>query len=253
MDSIPNTEMEPNMKRVLRHPFLVLLLALVLLLVLYPILRDVLDAPVLFDALITIVFLAAMPVIFKTRHLRALALFLGAPSLIGVWTGYFLPGLPRAPLAVAFHAFAVLFFAFTIVTILGTILRAGTVTADGIYGALCGYLLVGLAFAHVYCIIESVIPGSFRGDEKFMAQIQAQHDRQFLLSYFSFITLTTVGYGDIVPTSASARSVAVVEAILGQFYIAVLLAQLIGMRVAHALSTPQSDASGNPSGPRNGT
>jgi hypothetical protein len=238
------------MEWLLRRKFLVLLVALLLVLVVYPLLRDVFDARIVMDILFMILFLAALQVVFIKGHLRILALVLGIPTMVGLWTGYFLPGLPRMPLAIAFHLLAVLFFAFTIATILWVIVRAPEITADSIYGAFCGYFLVGLAFGHLFCAIEFVIPGSFRGDTVFHTQLEAEHHRHFLLTYFSFITLTTVGYGDIVPISASARALAVVEAILGQFYIAVLIAELIGKRVAQALAGPPIDAMSKGTGPR---
>jgi voltage-gated potassium channel len=232
------------MEWLLRRRFLALLVALLMLLIIYPVLHDVFDAQIVVDVLVTLVFLAALQVVFTRGHLRALALLLGIPTLVGVWTGYFLPGLPRMPLAITFHVLAVLFFAFTIATILRAIHRESSVSADSIYGAFCGYFLAGMAFGHLYCVIELAIPGSFRGDADFMTQLQTEHHRHFLLSYFSFITLTTVGYGDVVPARATARALAVVEAILGQFYIAVLLAELIGKRVAQALTAPPSDSPG---------
>jgi voltage-gated potassium channel len=110
------------------------------------------------------------------------------------------------------------------------------VSAESICGALCGYMLLGLAFGHLYCILESITPGAFHGDAEFAIQLRDQSRRHFLLTYFSFATLTTVGYGDITPVRDSARGLSVVEAILGQLYLAVLIAELIGKRVAQALS-----------------
>jgi hypothetical protein len=250
IELILNQEVDANMEWLLGRRFLVLLIALLLALVVYPVLHDTFDARIVMDIVFMILFLAALQVVFIKGHLRIFALVLGIPTMVGLWTGYFLPGLPRMPLAIAFHLFAVLFFAFTIATILWVIIRAPNITADSIYGAFCGYFLVGLAFGHLYWAIEYIIPGSFRGDVVFHAQLQDEHRRRFLLTYFSFITLTTVGYGDIVPVSASARAFAVVEAILGQFYIAVLIAELIGKRVAQALTGPPSDADNKRSGPR---
>jgi voltage-gated potassium channel len=231
-----------------RRRFLALLLALVLLLVVYPLLRGVAGTRLLFDALLTLVFLAAVPAVFTQKQLRLLAVALAVPTVVGAWTGYLLPGLPRPPLVVAFHLVAALFFALTVGTILLDIFRAESVSADGIYGALCGYLLVGLVFGHLYCLLECVAPGSFRGTEGFVVQLEDEEQCHFLLTYFSLVTLTTVGYGAIVPASDAARGLAVVEAVMGQFYIGVLVAELIGLKVSQAVAarSPGPGASGSP-------
>src|SRR5262249_16444355 len=149
---------------------------------------------------------------------------------------YVLPGLPRIPLLVGFHLVAALLFGFTVATILRAIHKEASVSADAIYGALCGYLLVGAAFGHLYCLTEALNPGSFRGSEQFSTQLEMDDRHHFMLIYFSFVTLTSVGYGDITPGSGIVRSLAVVEAMMGQFYIAVLIGELIGKRVSQAVS-----------------
>jgi len=227
-----------------RWRFLALLLTLVMLLVVYPVLSDVFDARLLLDALLSVVFLCGSLVIFSQRHLRLVALVLGIPTLAGLWTGYAFPGLPRQPLALGFHVCAVLFFGFTVAVILLAVHKEETVSADAIYGAFCGYLLTGLLFGHLYGLVESLSPGSFQGNADFTAKLQDEDHRHFVLTYFSFVTLTTVGYGDITPSKNAGRGLAVVEAIMGQFYIAVLVAELIGKRVAQAITGPGPESKG---------
>jgi hypothetical protein len=194
-----------------------------------------------FDALVTVVFLAALLAVGPKGPGRLPALLLGIPTLVGAWTGYVLPGLPRPPLACGFHLAAALFLGFAAATILRAIHREEGVSADSVYGAFCGYLLVGLAFGHLYCLAEAMRPGSFAGAKDVMTHLQDEDRRHSLLTYFSFLTLTTVGYGDITPASAPARALAALEALLGQFYIAVIIAEIIGKRVAQAISGRRSD------------
>lgn len=221
------------MERLRRRRFLLLLLTLLALLVVYPLLRAAGGAQLLFDAIYSLVFLAAFLVVFSSRRSQVIALLLGIPTAVGAWTQYVLPGLPRAPWAVGFHLAAALFLAFAVATILRSIYSDENITSDSIYGAFSGYLLVGLAFGHLYCIAETIIPGCFHGQQHFVAQLSDQEHQRVLLTYFSFITLTTVGYGDITPMNEIVGGLAVVEAVLGQFYIAVLIAELIGKRVSH--------------------
>ena len=118
------------------------------------------------------------------------------------------------------------------VSILGDVLRAGRVTANKIYGALCVYLLVGFTFAFIYAILEQLQPGSFSVPEE-TGQAADYMGKVMRMRYFSFVTLTTVGFGDIVPRSAAARTFATLEAIMGQIYLAVLVARLVGLHIVH--------------------
>jgi Ion channel len=225
-----------------RRRFLVLFIALIVLLVGYPPMHEIEGARLLFDAMGTAVFIAGLLVAFRKRYSRVIGLLLGIPTLVGAWTGYVFPNLPRLHLAFFFHLFAAVFLVVIAVAILAAIFNEEKVSADSIYGALCGYLLTGLAFGHIYCVIEILAPGSFHGPAELVGRLQEPDHRHFVLSYFSFVTLTTVGYGDITPGNASARAWAIVEAIVGQFYIAVLVAELIGKRVGQVIADREAAA-----------
>ena len=217
-----------------RRKHLALLAALLLLLVVYPVLESV-GGQVLLDVLLTIVFLTSFAVVFEGRG-RLLVVLLGVPTLIGQWTGYALPDTPRAGVGIGFHLVSASFLFACIALILKAIHREPKVSLDDVCGALCGYLLVGVAFSHLYCLTEALAPGSFRGVPASAPPDGAR--LRLALIYFSLVTLTTLGYGDVVPAGDGARGLAVVEAVLGQFYLAVLLAELIGKRVSQALSEP---------------
>lgn len=218
-----------------RHKYRTLFFVLIALIVLFPLLRSARGTRVLLDAVIALVFLVSIVNVFTTPLLRVAAIVLAVPTLVGVATGYLLPGVPRVELATGLHLLAATYFGFTIGVILRGFRRESGVSADAVYGAFCGYMLLGLAFGHLYCVAELLQPGSFRGDDFGKPSDDGHH---FLLTYFSFLTLTTVGYGDITPGSDPARGLAVVEAIAGQFYLAVLVAELIGKRVSQAFSPP---------------
>ena len=218
-----------------RWKYRALLIALLFLIVVYPTMRGALAVRLVYEVLMATVFLAALMIVFTPRT-RFLAVALGAPTLVGLWTGYVLPDLPRVALGLSFHVAAVLFLAFTLITILTEVHRQDRVDADSIYGALGGYLLLGLGFGHLYCILETVTPGSFRVTDEVLAQLRDEGHVHFQLTYFSLATLTTVGFGDIVPAKPGARGLAVVEAMLGQFYVAALLGELIGKKVSQALA-----------------
>lgn len=237
------------MQMLLRRRFQVLLGALLLLLVLHPFLAQMLVSGVLFNAFVSLVFLAAMVVLFKDKHPRVLALVLGVPTVLGAWLSYALPGTPDPPATVTFHLVATFFFGFTVTIILRTIYQEETVSIDSIYGAFCGYLLVAIAFGHLYCCLETLTPGSFRRTNLGNAVLIPVQDRHYLLTYFSIITLTTVGFGDITPVKEAGEGLAAVEAVIGQFYVAVLVAELIGQRVSQAIAAREANTRNNTAPP----
>jgi len=216
-----------------------LFLALMLLLLGYPLVHLSYSARIIYDSLMTLVFLASLGIIFTDNRLRFLAVVLALPTLFSGWTGHMLPGFPHEPLVRGYHVIAMVFLSLTITVILRDLSRQKTVTVDSIYAAFSGYMLAGLGFGHAYCLVEELMPGSFQGIDH-SAAIDGTGHLRYLLSYFSFMTLTTVGYGDITPQSSIARGLATIEAIVGQFYIAVLIAELIGKRVSQAIVSQQS-------------
>jgi len=98
------------------------------------------------------------------------------------------------------------------------------ISANRIVGAICLYLILGVIWALSYALLEATVPGSFKG----LTEQAASADWNPDWLYFSFVTLTTLGYGDITPLTFSARSLSYFEAIIGQFYLAVLVAGLVG-------------------------
>lgn len=187
---------------------------------------------------LSIIFLISLMIFITDRSYRIIAVFIGLPTLVGMWAGLFIPGIPQLHQAVVLHLLAALFFGFTIGGILRDIHREKGITTDSVYGAFCGYFMVGLAFGHLFEVIELLHPNSLRGEGLSSATTDAR--MHILLTYFSFITLTTVGYGDITPNSDTVRGLVMLEAIVGQFYIAVLIADLIGKRVGQAMRPPEA-------------
>jgi hypothetical protein len=124
--------------------------------------------------------------------------------------------------------------------ILREVFRPGKIAADKIYGAICVYLLLGYAWAFAYALLEQIQPGSFSvpAEDGAAAEYIA---RVMRMRYFSFVTLTTVGFGDILPRSSTARTFATLEAIMGQMYLAVLVARLVGLHIVHGNSETARD------------
>jgi hypothetical protein len=103
--------------------------------------------------------------------------------------------------------------------ILAYVLQSGEVTADTLFASVVAYLFIGLAFARVYEVIQTLHPGSFGPSEAPYSYLE--------LSYFSLVTIATLGYGDILPRIPLTQVLSVLEAVVGQFYVAMLVAWLV--------------------------
>jgi voltage-gated potassium channel len=122
-----------------------------------------------------------------------------------------------------------LFCVLSMITAMKHILFSGEITLNKIVGSVCIYLLIGVIWGLLYIFISYAEPGAFNG-------LAHENDKIWSFIYFSFVTLTTLGYGDISPAIPLARTLAYIEAIFGQFYLAVLVASLVS---AHLAKRPQ--------------
>jgi hypothetical protein len=102
-------------------------------------------------------------------------------------------------------------------------------------GAACIYLLAGILWGFAYTALEIVTPNSFIVSAPDMKHVDLNDEPGWLV-YFSFTTLTTVGFGDVLPAKAFARSLSVLEAVVGQIMLVVMMARLVGLHVAHTTS-----------------
>ena len=148
-----------------------------------------------------------------------------AAALLVRWADWLLPAADLAQ----WHAASLLVtFGLFSVVVLAQVFRSGPVTIHRIQGAIAVYLLLGLAWASAYQLV------ALRHPEAFAGAIGGEEGSEGLpqrFIYYSFVTLTTLGYGDITPVHPVARSLAVLEALVGQLYPAILLARLVSLQV----------------------
>jgi voltage-gated potassium channel len=140
--------------------------------------------------------------------------------------------------AITSHA---LLFMFCAASILGIVFRMRRITLDGILASVVVYELIGLVFAQIYTLARLINPVSLQMPPSVAANTE---NFQVEMIYYSFVTLATLGYGDIVPDTNVTRSVAIVEAVIGQFYVAVVVALLVSAFVAQRMQD-QTDPSNN--------
>ena len=125
---------------------------------------------------------------------------------------------------------------YIILLISGDVFTTDKVDADTICGSVSVYLLLGAAFGAIYSIVHLLDPQGFSGLEPSFASDPSLGPNRALM-YYSFVTLTTLGYGDIAPVNSFARAAANVEAIFGQLYLTVLVARLVGQHLAMSMQS----------------
>ena len=125
--------------------------------------------------------------------------------------------------------------------LLGQVSRAGPVTAHRVRGAIAAYLLIAVIFGHAYWVVETLRPGAFTLPSWWAGARPRQVEAFY---YFSIVTLTTLGYGDMVPVHPVARSLTTAEALIGQLYPAILIARLVSLQIETRRATRETRGDG---------
>jgi hypothetical protein len=197
------------------------LIALVLFLLVAPLVEELPNGRFIDGSLLTLMLASGMLAVGRRRKTLVIAAILVAPAIVGRWVNHFRPGfLPAEVLFAAVLAFA----AFVFVNLLLFVLRAPRVNSEVLCAGVSSYLLLGLLWAFAYMLTALSIPDSFSfnvGTARSLGNSDAL--------YFSFVTLSTVGYGDITPASHLARTLACAEAMTGTIYVAVFIARLVAL------------------------
>ena len=187
------------------------------------------------QVLFTLLLLSGLYAVSDGKRALVVAAGFAGPALAFAWMGRFTANTALDGVGALLLAG---FLVFTATQILKYIVRARRVTSELVFGAVCVYLMMGFVGALLFAVLDLWSPGSLAlpagagsgvGDATHFSAV----------AYYSFVTLTTLGYGDITPVSRLARSLSTMEAVTGQLYLAVLVARVVGLQIAH--STPASD------------
>ena len=221
-----------------RNRYSLLLAALLLLAFMEPISQGEYVGQRTFNFILCLVMAAGAYAVSESKRMLMIALILGVPTVAATWAEIlirsFWPDFDDTATAVRLISQAV-FLGFTAGLIMRSVLKGRRVTTDKLAGAAAVYLMLGIVWTQFYALAELVEPNSFKSStEGFVLGFgDAEVHKTFsLLMYYSFVTLTTLGYGDIVPVSNAARSLAWLEAMVGQIYVVVIIARLVGLHVA---------------------
>ncbi len=188
-----------------------LLVALALLFVSFPFVEEVKGGDVIVSILLSVVLLCAVLAVASSRRTLIVALLLAIPAVAGRWINHFRPDLIPPPV---FLTAGLMLIAFVVVNLLRFILRAPSVNTEVLCASISAYLMLGLMWTVAYWLVDQITPGAFA----FNTNGGRQSMNGFNAFYFSFVTLSTVGYGDITPVSKAARMLAAMEAMTGLLY-----------------------------------
>ncbi len=177
---------------------------------------------------LSLVYLLAVSVFMCSNDKRFLfiALALALPGSLRIF-------FPSIEIDVVTLFFNCLFFAFVIFTLLRALFSINVITRDIIFAAIAVYILVGVFYGLTFILLEYFIPGSFSGVVKDGESLSFYTTFGEDIIYYSFVTLTTLGYGDITPITQPAKFLSILEALIGQIYLTVMIARLIGLHLKY--------------------
>ena len=223
------------------HKYAILLTAIVGVAFVESFSHRLLLGPLASDLAVLTTQLLVFLIVFDRREHRLVGFIAFAASVAANWAHYVLPPTyPEALLRLIYHSALLLLLGFATIVILRNILTQRVVRSDDVLGAVCGYLIAAGAWSNLFMLIEIFVPGSYSVGQGFGAGLDSWHGRTAVLNYVSLGSLTSVGSGAVVPVRPPATVLTTLETVFGQFYIAVVVAQLVGARLSHA---PPRDSS----------
>jgi hypothetical protein len=172
------------------------------------------------DALVSLMLISGVAAMAERPRAMLIVSVITVPALLVRWTSWL---FPTANLAVWREISTLATLAVLCCVVLALVLRRGSITTRRIQGAIAVYLLLGFIWAQAYELVALWHPGAFTGAVGGSGSLP--------WTYYSFVTLTTMGYGDIMPVHPLARAVAVLEALTGQLYLAIMLARLVSLEL----------------------
>jgi hypothetical protein len=203
--------------------FLFLIVLIVMMIVLAPFIQDFIRISYLIQLFFTIIFITTIYAVSQKRNHIIIAVILSIPTILALWSNEI--AINNTLITIGYICGLIL-FAFVIILILKYVFSEQVVTRQTISAAIAVYLLIALMWTFIYRLIAMLYPGSFA-----IAHSELQGVANIYI-YFSLVTITTLGYGDITPIGSHAVSMAVLEAVTGQIYLVVVVAWFVGMYVS---------------------
>ena len=217
---MPNETLNERLAHIPEQRCFFLFLAELALLVAVPFLAETAHGPVILFVVNVTILLTAVATMGRSRLMFVIAVILVLPAIVFRFLALE-SGLPGH--LVLTWGFNAVFYVFILANLLHYVLRRDSMTADKLYGAVAAYILVAFLWASLHGVTQYFYPGAyaFGGTPKALDMAE--------LIYFSFVALTTAGFGDITPALVQSRFLTILEMIAGVMYVAILIARLTGV------------------------
>ncbi len=217
-----------------------LLAALVVTELVNPLMADVNWAARLFSALLFgILGVAVFRAIFDTQSRRRIGATLAGLAIAINFARLLAPDGMKLLTEVSMNISTAVFFAFCLYVIVNHVFGARNLRADDVVGAFSGYIIIALIWGRLYALAWRLVPGSFAISPDIQWQLANWHTCQALFDYYSFTNISSIGYGNITTTSPVSNTLVWLEVMCGQFYLAVVVATIVGIKVSQALGSPR--------------
>jgi voltage-gated potassium channel len=224
-------------ERIEKHKHLLLLAATVVLIVIQPMVAyEATSARIVHDLVVLVVAAGVLFVVFGEPWEKWVGVALAIPAVILTIALYTVPKGAAFGTQVAYHLVVALYFGFAVAVIVRDIFRRRAITSDEIFGALAGYLLFGIVWGSLYGLLDLIVPASFVVSPDVRWQLDDWHLRRALFNYVSFAVMATLGYSRVSPLTPLAHTLTWLEAIAAQFYLAVVIAQIVGTKIAQVVA-----------------
>lgn len=217
-----------NLKRKNTENFSFLVLILMAVILIGPVVKDLgFWSRIITTIVVSFIPFAIIRAAGKDEKERRIAFIMGMIFLVHIW----LYALIRIHLIRLFSSlYLVIFYVYPLRIVIKHLVTTRTIKSNTIYAAIAGYILIGLVWASIYMVIDTFKPGSFSNFNGMSDSI-----------YYSFLTLTTLGYGDITPLTALAKRIAVLESMFGVLYNAIVVALIVGIYITERLKKERKE------------
>ena len=217
-----------------RHSFLLLLFSLLLMLVVSPYLKEYpflnVDS-ILLNPFLSVILLTSLYLVTDNRRFFIIGLFILIPVL-GINTRFYFDETSINPLLSSIVY--IVFFSYISIFLCRFLIKSKTVSINVLYAAVCLYLFIAIIWSFIYVATYHSLSDAFSFSDNLIKHTDIEHNSTSLFSYFSFVTMTTLGFGDITPIHPIARAWVAAQSVIGQLYLAIVMARLVGLYIVDA-------------------